>query len=97
MDPALYFHPFEGPSFIVNCRLMLILHLGYESIAVVYGRSSLEVMDFGNTCIYVLRMCGPVTTAVVNKVLYKLRYCSINMKLNLFIFTANKNNVCNGR
>ena len=39
-----------------------MLHLGYESTAVVYGRSSLKVMDFGKTCSYELRMWGLVTT-----------------------------------
>ena len=62
MDPALYFTLFEGPSIIVNCRLILMLHLGYESMAVVYGRISLEVMDFGKSQSYGLRMCGPIVT-----------------------------------
>ena len=39
-----------------------MLHLGCESMAVVYGRSSLKVMDFGKTCSYGTRMWGPVTT-----------------------------------
>ena len=55
-----YFTLFEGPSFLVNCTLMLMLHLVYESTAVVYDRSSLEVMDFGKTRSYGLRMCGSV-------------------------------------
>ena len=43
-------------------RIMLMLHFGYESTVVVYGRSSLKVMDFGKTRSYGLRMCRPVTT-----------------------------------
>ena len=48
----LYFTLFAGPSFLVNYKLMLILHFGYESMAVVYGPSSLEVLDFGKTRSY---------------------------------------------
>ena len=43
---------------------MIMLNLGFESTAEVYGRSSLEVMDFGKTRSYGLRTCGPVTTGL---------------------------------
>ena len=62
MDLALFFTLFEGPSFFVNYRLMVMLHLGYESTALIHGRTNLEVLNFGQTCSYGLQMCGPVTT-----------------------------------
>ena len=40
----------------------LCFYVGYESTAIVYDRSSLEVMDFGKTHSYGLRMYGPATT-----------------------------------
>ena len=42
----------------------LCFYVGYESMAIVYDRSSLEVMDFGKTHSYGLRMYGPATTGL---------------------------------
>ena len=66
---------------------MLMLHLGYESTAVVYGRSSLEVMDFGKTTDvwtrnYGLRVYGHSSSEVLTQVQGPI-YSSYNSDHNL--------------